>query len=950
MAAVPEIVKYLESGGTDGTHRSHASFYPMGVSVPDAGSNRSVEGIDEHGHRTTTRSTAAENPYAEVFGLFSDIRLYQLTPPRSARIELAERWEALQKRFFGPKCDDAKVQKLPIIWFNSVKPGEPVRWLIHLLISMGEFDCEANLLGCGDMVQNFTRANLLREGNVHRQEDVANLARRYVEEQLVYLPGGTYLFDRHLVQARRVLQTVLVDETMPSTELPAGLYTHLRLSTDKSCKKFCEQARDHLCDVLWADITPTGMFEVPFSKDELKKATPLDPIDWNPALRRTPFQSEASFAEQKLVVESAVSAISQYQNFVTLHPKGLVAAGGPGSGKTSCLQSIGLIARSRGLNVGLATIMCERGQQLGGIHFARFCKFPGAGASNPCRLAELAIANLMRSPKELEYIRSLDVLLVDEMGQMSAETLSALDIIFRRVRNNSSFFGGMLVFASMDAMQLRPVEGRPPLLSPQMTTCFDFLPLDHSVRAAQCAALRRMVQICRLGRSELTEDVRREFTQLITESCTFASDWDDPRLRPDMLRMFSTHSARREAESRLMAAVRRRFGSQLVQVTSVDQEASVEGNWVAASSTTSRLLTKQVKEPHELYFYPGATYEITYNKPGHYAQSQLVVLAEVPTPEQVRSLEPVRVYVAPPGMKAIPPRLQTEEDFLNAKFRIDTVGQAPAHIRYIGLGFQAKRVQYGLKHRIASTIHGGMGQDLPSLITKVDGPERYRLFQREQAVVLLSRTHFAKDIYFVGDPSETARVLWEALNERSTYDAYLEYLMRKLTDKATADGYRQAIDLPRFHPCRPIDCSLPQDSSGYAYILASVSKGYVGKVTYIGQTKDLAKRYRQHLNGTATDQTADPKLRPWVMLAYVSGFEGCSKAGRMFFEALWQGARNDRTAQRGVPLTADQVADVGRVLVDEGRYKKCIELQDKQLRFHRCGVIRDHPVDPKEKP
>jgi len=86
------------------------------------------------------------------------------------------------------------------------------------------------------------------------------------------------------------------------------------------------------------------------------------------------------------------------------------------------------------------------------------------------------------------------------------------------------------------------------------------------------------------------------------------------------------------------------------------------------------------------------------------------------------------------------------------------------------------------------------------------------------------------------------------------------------------------------------------------------------------------------------------------MLAYVSGFEGCSKAGRMFFEAQWQGTRNDRTARREVPLTADQVADVGRVLVDEGRYKKCIELQDKQLRFHRCGVIRDHPVDPKEKP
>ena len=42
----------------------------------------------------------------------------------------------------GDKRDDQKVQKLPIVWFNSVKPTEPIRWLVHLLISMGEFDCE----------------------------------------------------------------------------------------------------------------------------------------------------------------------------------------------------------------------------------------------------------------------------------------------------------------------------------------------------------------------------------------------------------------------------------------------------------------------------------------------------------------------------------------------------------------------------------------------------------------------------------------------------------------------------------------------------------------------------------------------------------------------------------------------------------------------------------------
>ena len=694
------------------------------------------------------------------------------------------------------------------------------------------------------------------------------------------------------------------------------------------------------------------MIDIPFSKTDLVHATVLNPVYWAPSLVKTSVQSDDSYREQTHFLERSITALVNYQDYVTRHPKGVVAAGGPGSGKTSCLQLIGLIARSRGLNVGLATVMCERARQLGGIHFAQLCKFPGCKSTNPCRLAELAIARLMRSAKHLEYIRSLDVLLIDELGQVSAKMLSALDIIFRRVRNNSSFFGGMLVFASMDAMQLRPVEGRPPLVSPHMATCFDFVPLDHSVRAAHCPALRRLIEICRMKRSELNSALQNEFYDLITRHCSFVPDFDDPRLRPDMLRMFATHAARRDAESRLMTAIRRRYGGRLVQSDAVDREASVEGNWVKASSVTSRLLADHVKEPAELYFYPRATYEITFNKEGHFAQSQLAVLADVPTKAQVREVEPVRVYLAPEGTKSIPTTLSSEKDFLRNGYRIEQVGQAPCRTQYIGLGFQAKRLQYGLRHRIAATIHAGMGQDLQAVITKVDGPKMYRLFQREQVVVLLSRTHYAKDIYFVGDPVETAKVLWEALNVQSQYGEYLSYLMDQLTGKTNTDGFKYSIELPYFHPCRPIDSGLPQDNSGYVYILTSVAKGMVGKATYIGQTPNLAARYDKHLKGTATAQTADPSLRPWILLAYVSGFEGCSKSGRMYFETLWQGARDRcntlRNASREVPLGADEVATLGKQLVEEASYQHCVDLQGKTLIFHRCGAIKEHPFDPRK--
>ena len=944
-AALPEILDYLEKKGPNEGPREHRSFYPMGGEVPEIASQRSISEVNNDGQRLTYLSLARESPYKDVYSLFAQLRMWDLTPPRKTRLDQVEQWECLQALFFGDRKDDVKIQRLPVVWFNSVKPSEPVRWLVHLLLSMGEFDCEAGLLESADMVKNFTRAGLIRQGRVNRQEDVCALTRRYVLEQLVFLPGGTYSFDKNVVEARRVLQAVLVDETMPISETPAGLYTHVRQATEKSCRKHLDEIRDHLCEVMWDDVNSTGMFVMPCTKQSLKDASPSQPIEWTPELCQTPLQSDESFAEQKLVIAAAKAAISKYQQFTSLHPKGVIAAGGPGSGKTSCLQSIGLIARSKGLNVGMTAVMCERALQLGGTHLARFCKFPAGKMSNPCRFAELSICKLMRSAKDLEYIRSLDVLLIDEMGNVSAELISALDIIFRRVRNNSAFFGGMLVFGSMDCMQLRPVEGRPPLLSPQVTSCFDFLPLDHSVRAAQCGDLQRLIQICRLSRAELTEEIRTEFMNLIKSSCTFVSNWDDPRLLPDMLRMFATHNARREAESRLMAGNRQRFGSELLESVAIDREASLEGNWVGASSITSNFLTRKLKQPPKLYFYPGAVYEITFNRQGHHAQSQLAVLAKMPTRDEIRSFQPVDVFVAPEGVKSIPANLKTETDFLDANFKRVSVGQAPSHVQYMGFGFQAKRQQYGLRPRIAATIHAAMGQDLPAIITKVDGDKKYRLFQREQVVVLLSRTHFAKHIYFVGDPDATARLLWEALQVRSTYDAYLEYLMKQLTNRGVSVGrYQNVINAPAFHPYRPIDHEMPTAPSGYAYVLASLHRHYIGQATYIGQTRDLVQRYRRHREGTATEQTADPEMRPWILLGYISGFEGCSKSARMQFESLWQGTRNRENENRQIPLTAEEVASLGERLVHEREYTRFPELQDKKLVYHRCGAIFNHPV------
>ena len=66
----------------------------------------------------------------------------------------------------------------------------------------------------------------------------------------------------------------------------------------------------------------------------------------------------------------------------------------------------------------------------------------------------------------------LDVLFADELGQLSTEMLSALDIILCRVRGSSLLMGGVLIIGTIDHLQLKPVRGKPILISPHVITSF----------------------------------------------------------------------------------------------------------------------------------------------------------------------------------------------------------------------------------------------------------------------------------------------------------------------------------------------------------------------------------------------------------------------------------------------------------------------------------------------
>lgn len=85
---------------------------------------------------------------------------------------------------------------------------------------------------------------------------------------------------------------------------------------------------------------------------------------------------------------------------------------------------------------------------------------------------------------------SMDVLLLDECGQLSSQQLSVMDVVLRHVRESDMPFGGVLVIGSFDHKQLGAIEGLPFLLNHQVVSDFTVVKLDESVRAAADATLQ----------------------------------------------------------------------------------------------------------------------------------------------------------------------------------------------------------------------------------------------------------------------------------------------------------------------------------------------------------------------------------------------------------------------------------------------------------------------------
>jgi hypothetical protein len=220
----------------------------------------------------------------------------------------------------------------------------------------------------------------------------------------------------------------------------------------------------------------------------------------------------------------------------------------------------------------------------------------------------------------------------------------------------------------------------------------------------------------------------------------------------------------------------------------------------------------------------------------------------MPTVEEISSFSPVELLLAPSGCKAIPEGVEQPNDLLHHGWRLISVGKiVRPMIHTFPHGIRGPRLQYGFRHRIAATVHAVMGSDFNRLITLVSRrtDSRCHLWEKEQAVVLLSRTFTARDLIFVGDKVDSINTLASLIQTRSQYTKYISHLLQTLCGTLVGGSSLSALviqhELILF---RPIDIQLPQEGSGYCYIIVSLQD--MG-TTYFGQALSLVNQLNQHI-------------------------------------------------------------------------------------------------------
>jgi predicted GIY-YIG superfamily endonuclease len=775
---------------------------------------------------------------------------------------------------------DVAKTKRNVVVFTQVTPTQFSRFLIHLMLSAGNFVTEIDLYTAPTMLEAFKRASLIADLNP-TVDDVKRIAQNYVLDQLQWLAVGTRRFSKLLQCLLDGLERLLIQGELVYDGLPLYLQRDMVENATLDVAELEQSRRNLLVDALFhelSDVLPD------FPDGEQLKVRQVVP--YVPRIHHLQGQSAASVAEQTMALQDCVQAINQLFAVDTTFCRWPLLVGPPGSGKTHVLLMALTYALSRGLNAELIAFTSERARRLGGEHIHLLFGLPVLDTQRHTisGMAEATLFRLVRSPVRLAALQRIDVLCIEEIGLVSAEIFAVMDLVLRHIRDSPVPMGGVLIIASGDPRQLPPVSGSPIWASYHLTCSFRVNFLVQYVRAQHDANLQIILELLR--KSILTDLELQTFETIIRRECipvNCVASW--MAVPAHVLRVVGTRQASANILRDFLNAKMADHMVHCVSFQATDEIEALGGQIVAANRKTIRELNYKCLEPVTLVLFLGAVMRLTYNNVHgtqtcpRFSQGQLCIVQDISHDDTEEST--ITVKLVPPGVRRFDAdQLPAEWSDLQLKKRF-----TPPII--LSGRTKARRKQFPLCHFVSTTIHKAIGETLPRIATQLSVRDKeYRLWQREQLLVLLSRVPSLNDITFVcTDPDDTVAAIINLLQQPSRWAAHVDNVLHSLDCRNVAP--RQVSH--QLNPLLNVQNLMPDASLGFVYMIVSTTDC---RYAYVGETSCIRRRLQEHNRGHGAQFTSDPYLRPWALMVLISGFPDAghtpeNSAARKAFERQW---------------------------------------------------------------
>jgi predicted GIY-YIG superfamily endonuclease len=739
---------------------------------------------------------------------------------------------------------------------SLVKPWDRHKFVTHLCLSLGTYTTENDIFCSRDMKAAFYNCGLLQSATSDvTRADILSILKKYVVVDLAFHPISARQFARYLKAAEDTLTAVLVNGVLGDYTPCLSEVMLKEQATELVIHKEGTRKQRLLAgladDVAVRDLLPP----------DLDVATIDRPLSWIPSIVQVDGISDEAFGEQSAALALCVRAVDTFLQPACCGVKFPCLVGRPGSGKSHVLKIATAYAMSRGLCVELMSWTSERARKLGGNHLHLVFPLPVSKGSVTFShgIATDCLGRIRRDPVKMLMLKRTDVFVFEEIGMLSAEYFAALDNILRVTMGNSLPWGGKLLMCCGDAKQLPPIEGRPVWACTNMCTMMDVYVFTADVRARD-PHLQWLNDKCR---RQLSNDDCEAVAEVVLRECRFEQTWANvPELA---VRIVSTKAAEQQVLDEFLA-------SKQTKAFVARDEVQNGAVWQAAGPRITKRLNKNLYEYDVCRLYKNAIVRMTYNeKHGlhQFSQGQVAVVVDLPEDDVDVASRRLRLRLAPPGIRNI------DIHNIPAEWPEVVVGVRTTPPSIVGPCLQmGRRTQFPVRYYFCTTIHRIQGDTVPLLATQLSNSERqYRLWQKEQFVVLISRVQRCRDVIFVGSAAETRNAIVRILGRSSKWDVLVDQYLTALNVAARPAAVRE-ISLDS-HPFLPLYRELPTAVCGYVYMLASVS--CAGKF-YIGETNDLKRCLRQHNTGYGSEQTRDTALHPWGIFAFVVGFESSNSA------------------------------------------------------------------------